>query len=277
MNLKEAYEYAKELKIEIEQARILLKYILKDNFNMCSPETILNKDEETYFKDCIKELKSGKPLQYITHEQYFYGQKFYVDENVLIPQPDTETLVDEVIKQIQCIKKENVKILDLCTGSGAIAISILKYEDEMLKRSNLNLEVYASDISEDAIKVAYKNEKNILKRHIIRFIHSDMFENIDGKFDMIISNPPYIKTETIKTLDLDVQREPHIALDGGEDGLKYYKIIKNNYKEHLNNEGIMLLEIGYDQKEEVQKLFKDSKCIKDLAGNDRVIKFMGNF
>lgn len=270
MNLKEAYEYAKQNKIETNQTRILLKYILKDKFNLYLAETLLSIEEETYFKNYINQLKGGKPIQYITHEQYFYGEKFYVDANVLIPQPDTEIIVNEAIKQIQNIKKKNVKILDLCTGSGAIAISILKCENEQRKKQH-NVQMYASDISKEAINIAYKNEENILKEHTIKFIQSDMFENIDKKFDIIVSNPPYIRKDVIKTLPIDVQKEPHIALDGGNDGLKYYRIIEKNYKEYLNDKGIILLEIGYDQKEEVQELFKNSICIKDFAGNDRVI------
>lgn len=318
MKYKDAFNLAKQNNINAERTRILMKYILKDEFNKYSVDTELKKEQENFLKNSIEELKNGKPIQYITHEQYFYGNKFYVDENVLIPQSDTEIIVEETLKQIKNLKKQNVKILDLCTGSGAIAISILNYFDKNIgdnssklnvsdfnkqiddftldsnvklynknksktysklkeiKENNLlpnkkNIEMYASDISKNALKVAYKNEENILKKHVIKFVQSDMFENIKGKFDIIVSNPPYIKSDVIKTLQKDVQNEPHIALDGGKDGLKFYKIISDNYKKYLEKDGIILLEIGFDQRNDVQTLFKGSTCIKDFAGNDRVI------
>lgn len=318
MKYKDAFNLAKQNNIDGERTRILMKYILKDEFNKYSVDTELKKEQENFLKNSIEELKNGKPIQYITHEQYFYGNKFYVDENVLIPQPDTEIIVEETLKQINNLKKQNVKILDLCTGSGAIAISILNYFDKNIgdnssklnvsdfnkyvdnftlesnvklfnknkyktysklkeiKENNLlpnkkNIEMYASDISKNALKVAYKNEENILKKHVIKFVQSDMFENIKEKFDIIVSNPPYIKSDVIKTLQKDVQNEPHIALDGGKDGLKFYEIISDNYKKYLEKDGIILLEIGFDQRNDVQTLFKGSTCIKDFAGNDRVI------
>ena len=334
MKYKDAFNLAKQNNIDGERTRILMKYILKDEFNKYSVDTELKKEQENFLKNSIEELKNGKPIQYITHEQYFYGNKFYVDENVLIPQPDTEIIVEETLKQIKNLKKQNVKILDLCTGTGAIAISILNYFDKNIsdnssklnvsdfnkytddftleanvsnfnkhiddftlesnaklfnknksktysklkeiKENNLlpnkkNIEMYASDISKNALKVAYKNEENILKKHVIKFVQSDMFENIKEKFDIIVSNPPYIKSDVIKTLQKDVQNEPHIALDGGKDGLKFYKIISDNYKKYLEKDGIILLEIGFDQRNDVQTLFKGSTCIKDFAGNDRVI------
>lgn len=334
MKYKDAFNLAKQNNVDAERTRILMKYILKDEFNKYSVDTELKKEQENFLKNSIEELKNGKPIQYITHEQYFYGNKFYVDENVLIPQPDTEIIVEETLKQIKNLKKQNVKILDLCTGSGAISISILnsfdkyigdnssklnvsdfnkhiddftlesnasnfnKHIDDFTLESNMklfnknksktysklkeikennllpnkkNIEMYASDISKNALKVAYKNEENILKKHMIKFVQSDMFENIKEKFDIIVSNPPYIKSDVIKTLQKDVQNEPHIALDGGKDGLKFYKIISDNYKKYLEKDGIILLEIGFDQRNDVQTLFKGSTCIKDFAGNDRVI------
>lgn len=292
MKYKDAFNLAKQNNINAERTRILMKYILKDEFNKYSVDTELKKEQENFLKNSIEELKNGKPIQYITHEQYFYGNKFYVDENVLIPQSDTEIIVEETLKQIKNLKKQNVKILDLCTGSGAIAISILNYfdknigdnssklnvsdfnkqiDDFTLEPNKKNIEMYASDISKNALKVAYKNEENILKKHVIKFVQSDMFDNIKEKFDIIVSNPPYIKSDVIKTLQKDVQNEPHIALDGGKDGLKFYKIISDNYKKYLEKDGIILLEIGFDQRNDVQTLFKGSTCIKDFAGNDRVI------
>ena len=264
MNLKKAFIFAKNNNIDVKSTRLILKFILKDRFNSYVPETELSISDEKIFKRYIKKLKQGETLQYITHEQYFYGQKFYVDENVLIPQPDTEILVNEALKIINNIDKNEIKVLDLCTGSGAIAISILNNTDK-------NVEMYASDISRAALRVTYKNEKRVIGKHKIHLIESNMFEKIPEKFDVIVSNPPYIKTGVIRTLPKDVQNEPLIALDGGKEGLKYYKIIEANYEDHLNKNGVILLEIGFDQKEDVQKLFGESICIKDFAGNDRVI------
>ena len=215
----------------------------------------------------IDEIINGKPIQYITNEQEFMKLNFYVDENVLIPQPDTEILVEKVINDF---KYKEVKILDLCTGSGVIAISLAKY----INRSK----IFATDISNKAIQIAKLNaEKNLVHKKI-EFILSDMFKNInEDKYDVIVSNPPYIKTEVIKNLDKQVQNEPILALDGGIDGLNFYKIIAENAYKFLNNRGKIYLEIGYDQKDQVIELlkntfkYKDIICIKDLNLNDRVI------
>lgn len=273
MKIKELINYGKnkliENKIEDEniKTKVLLKYILNvDDFYL-----IIHNDEnqnieiETKFINCINELIEGKPLQYITHHQEFMNLDFYVDENVLIPQPDTEVLVLQTINIIKQYENRNIKVLDLCTGSGAIAISTAKAFE------NQAVQVYASDISDKALEVAKKNSK---KNDVhINFINSNMFENIDEKFDIIVSNPPYIETETIKKLSKDVQQEPHIALDGGFDGLEFYKIIASEYEKYLNDNGTLLLEIGYNQKQSVTELFinRNVECIKDLAQNNRVI------
>ena len=213
----------------------------------------------------INELILGQPIQYITKNQEFYGLNFYVDKNVLIPQPDTETLVEEVINIAK--KIEEPQILDLCTGSGAIAISIKKN----IQKARLT----ASDISNKALEVAKINkEKNNVE---IDLIESDIFKNINQKFNIIVSNPPYIKTDVIYTLDKEVQKEPKIALDGGQDGLYFYRIIINEAYKYLDDNGYLCLEIGYNQKEDVINLIEKSGKYnniyskKDLAGNDRII------
>ena len=248
-------------------AKSLAKYIL----NMNDAEMIINEENEVedikqkeYIKD-IDEIINGKPLQYITHKQEFIGIEFYVNENVLIPQPDTEILVEEVISICKNYNDE-IKILDICTGSGAIAISVAKNVQ--------NAEISASDISEDALEVARKNAKsNNVK---IEFINSDMFENIKDKYDIIVSNPPYIKTKVISTLDKQVQNEPNIALDGGNDGLEFYRILAKEAKKYLKTNGYLCIEIGYDQREEVEQLLEENHfsniyAKKDLAGNNRII------
>ena len=223
--------------------------------------------KQTDYMRYIDKIINGKPIQYITNEQEFMKLKFYVDENVLIPQPDTEILVEKVIDEF---KDKEVKILDLCTGSGAIAVSLAKY----IKKSN----IIATDISNKAIQIAKLNSEKNLVHKKIKFILSDMFKNIkNNTFDLIVSNPPYVKTDVINNLEKSVQNEPNIALDGGEDGLKFYKIIAENAYKFLNNNGKLYLEIGFDQKENVinllQKTYKYNEitCIKDLAGNDRLI------
>lgn len=192
------------------------------------------------------------------------GLNFYVNENVLIPQPDTEILVEEVLQLL----KQNVskKILDICTGSGAIAISIAKMQE--------NSTVTASDISEEAINIARKN--SVDNNTDIEFVVSNMFEKINGKFDIIVSNPPYIEEKVISTLPKEVQKEPYIALFGGEDGLKFYRIIAKEGKKFLNANGYIAVEIGYNQKEKVIELFekeeyKEVYSKKDFGGNDRIV------
>lgn len=272
--LKTAIEKLKNK--NIEDASMKVKMILSDTLNK-EKEYLLVHDQDELDEDILKvfderlnKLISGKPIQYILNKQDFMGLHFYVDENVLIPQPDTENLVEEVIKISEILKmgKEQLKVLDMCTGSGAIAVSLSKYIDKAL--------IYASDISINALDVAKKNAKsNSLD---ITFIHSDLFNDIEisNQFDIIVSNPPYIETEVIKSLSKEVQEEPIIALDGGKDGLDFYREIIKCAKEYLIKDGYLVLEIGYDQKDSVIKLLQDNdyKNIyskKDLSGNDRVV------
>lgn len=262
------------------KANMLLQYILKMN----KIELLINKDLEVSKKNIekfniyITEVSKGMPVQYLTNKQEFMKLNFYVDKNVLIPQPDTEILVEEALIKVQEIenqqkethsKSESIKILDLCTGTGAIGISLYKY--------GKNVEIYASDISKKAIEIARRNA--IANNANIEFILSDMFEQISMcDLDIIVSNPPYIKTDVIKKLSKEVQNEPHIALDGGNDGLNFYKIICSEAYKYVKNGGYIMVEIGYDQKDEVIELFnkirhyKEIQSIQDLAGNNRVVK-----
>ena len=262
----------------------LLKYCLKvdDKYLIIHNDEIINDSKKKKILKYAVQIKEGIPIQYITNEQSFMGNVFFVNDSVLIPQPDTEIVVQSAIEKINELIKENKKanqkikvhntndkinVLDLCTGSGAIGISIKKHYGEKVN-------VTLSDISNEALNVAKINSRRILNDERdckVQFVQSDMFNDIKGKFDVIVSNPPYIKSEMIDKLDKDVRNEPHIALDGGTDGLQYYKIIKSRIDNFLNENGYLILEIGYDQKEEVQEMFKNSNCIKDYAGNDRVI------
>ena len=202
------------------KSRLLMQFTLNKprQYVIVNDMKELNKDEEKKYFDAILKMRKGIPLEHITHQKEFMKLNFFVDENVLIPRQDTEILVEEVIKIAQKINAK--KILDLCTGSGAIAVSLAKYLPET--------EITAIDISNEALKIAKKNAINNEVENQITFISSDMFTNLnDEKFDIIVSNPPYIKSNVIESLDEEVKKEPYIALDGGEDGLYFYrKIIK---------------------------------------------------
>ena len=210
----------------------------------------------------VNERLTGKPLWYCIGDADFYGYKIKVDKRVLIPRPETELLV---LNAKEIINSES-KVLDLCTGSGAIAIAIKKETDA---------KVCASDVSSEAIDLAKENAK--LNDADIEFITSDMFNELEGrKFDLIVSNPPYVKEEDLSSLQKEVRDfEPMLALNGGEDGLKFYRIIAEKVKNYLKENGVLLLEIGYNQAEEVKELFteyKEIKVIKDLENNDRIVK-----
>lgn len=230
------------------------------------PDMKVDESEAEKYFELIKKRAEHIPLQHLTGIQEFMGMEFIVNEHVLIPRQDTETLVEEVIRYIN--QRENiVKVLDMCTGSGCIGISIDKICD--------NVQVEAVDISEEALCVAEKN--NIKHSGNVNFILSDMFDNIDRKYDVIVSNPPYIETAEVEKLMPEVRgHEPLIALDGTEDGLKFYRIICENLKMHLSEEGAVFFEIGYNQGGTVPEIlrqngFDNIKVIKDLSGNDRVV------
>lgn len=248
--------------------RLLQKVLKKDKQYLIINDNVdLQEKDEKKFKEYIQKIKLGTPLQYITNSQSFMNIDFYVDENVLIPQPDTEVLVEEIIAISKKTKANN--ILDLCTGSGAIGISIAKY----IK----NAKVVMSDISTEALKIAKKNAILNKVDDKCSFIKSDLFENIDSKFDIIVSNPPYIETEEIEKLSKEVQSEPQLALDGGKDGLMFYRHIISNASMYLKDGGYIALEIGYNQSKEVQRLLENSKRFfniyfrKDIQGIQRVI------
>ena len=252
------------------KARMLLQATLKKSreyLMIYDNKEVENIDRDRYIKN-VKRLILGEPLQYITGIQEFMKLNFLVTKDVLIPRPDTEILVEEVIRKAENIP--NPVILDLCTGSGAIAVSLAKY----IK----NVHICSIDISSKALEIAKKNaELNGVKNNI-EFIESNLFDKIkEKKFDIIVSNPPYIETETIKTLSKDVQSEPKIALDGGKDGLDFYRKIADSGSKYLNRQGYICLEIGYNQRIAVRQILENKKryvninCIKDLCGNDRVV------
>ena len=246
-------------------AWMLLEWTAKINrsFYYMHMNDEIPKDRAAEFEAVLRKRAEHIPLQYIIGETEFMGLPFKVNSNVLIPRQDTETLVEEALK----LAEPGMRVFDMCTGSGCIIISILHHGKE--------LEGFASDISKAAINVAKENAK--LNGVIATFEKSDLFDMVTEKFDVIVSNPPYIPTDVIAGLMPEVAMyEPFGALDGKEDGLHFYRRIINDSKAYLNPEGMLLFEIGHDQGESVSDLMKEAgfkgvRVIKDLAGNDRVV------
>ena len=224
----------------------------------------LDKKQEKFFDKNYKKLKNNVPLAHLTKCAPFFGLNFYVDKNVLIPRMETEILVDTIIKENK--DKKNLKILDLCTGSGCIAITLKKF---------LDCEIFASDLSTKALNIAKKNAK--LHNVDINFVRSNMFNNIHSTFDIIVSNPPYIPLTTKEEIEKSVKDfEPSLALFGGNDGLKFYRTIAQDAKNFLKLNGKLYLEIGFDQGKSVPELLKnnffDIEVLKDFDKNDRIVK-----
>ena len=248
----------KENNIDQNQKKLALEQVL----NLSIPEILLNKEktltkkEQKTYQKIEKKLKKGKPIEHITKEKNFYGYKFYVNKNTLIPRAETEYLIEETNKLIEKhLKNKQINIIDIGTGSGVIAIT--------LKKLNQNANITATDISRKALKVAKKNQKS--HKTDINFIKTDLYKNVKQKYNVIISNPPYIPTNS-KNVELQVQKnEPHIALFGGKDGLDCYKRIIKNIKQITEKEHIIAFEIGEDQGEPIKRL------IKEQFPNDKVI------
>ena len=249
-------------------ARLLMEYVFDINrsFILAHGEDVVeDEDKIMQYNDFIEKRSEHIPLQHLTGVQEFMGLEFKVSDKVLIPRQDTECLVEEAMIYIS----DGMKVVDMCTGSGCIAISLCKYKN--------NLEMMATDLSEAALKIASENAK----KHGVQidFRCGYMFSVIepDVMFDAIVSNPPYIRSEEIDNLMEEVRdHEPYIALDGYEDGLHFYRILAINGMSHLNYGGMIFLEIGYDQGEDVSKIlesagFTDIKVVKDYSGNDRVV------
>ena len=220
-------------------------------------------DELDRYMEFVRRRADRIPLQQLTQEQQFMGLTFHVSEDVLIPRQDSEILVQEALSRAL----PSGRVLDLCTGSGCILISLLKLGPDLAGTG--------SDLSEKALKIAEKNaEMNHVKAS---FILSDLFAGIEGSFDMIVSNPPYIVSSVIGTLMEEVRdHEPLMALDGGSDGLDYYRRIVPESMDHLNLGGWLIVEIGYDQADSVRSMFADHRyedieVVRDLGGNDRVV------
>ena len=268
-------------KIDAQELYCYLTGLDKVSLFLKAEEEVDPETEEKYM-ELIRRRAERIPLQHITGVQEFMGYTFRVNPHVLIPRQDTETLVTEAAKTIQSTPREKLSffeklkgrkewdVLDLCCGSGAVGISLAKICS--------NVKVTATDISAEAVETAEANAEDL--RVKVRVLTGDMFDPVKGrKFDMIVSNPPYIRTNMISILQEEVKdHEPLNALDGGRDGLDFYRTIVEKAADFLKPEGFLLVEIGHDQGEDLRKMLKDSGkyspavVIKDLPGRDRVVK-----
>lgn len=304
MTYRELYEEGKGALAAAEvaeaelDARLLLEFVCGTDRNtlLVHGDRRLDEEEETAYSALIEKRAGRIPLQQLTGVQDFMGLEFCVNENVLIPRQDTEILVEEVLQNLH----DGMRVLDMCTGSGCILISLLHYSNNCLG--------VGADISEKALEIARKNAerllgdgclyipggyRNIAGTNVIQaedlvseseerfqravFIQSDLFENVTGKFDVIVSNPPYIRSDVIDTLMPEVRdHEPRLALDGSGDGLLFYREIVRESGKYLMKGGMLFFEIGYDQGEAVRRLmeqagFLEVQVIKDYGGLDRVV------
>lgn len=251
-------------------AKFLLMYMLDETAEQFSnklSEELSVEQENRYFDLINKNINEDTPLSHLVGFDYFYDRKFKVTKDVLSPRMETEELIYKVLEYIKKSKKDSFRILDLCTGSGIIAITLKK---EIVEKYT---EIVASDISEKALSIAIENANN--NNANITFIKSDLFDNISGKFDLIISNPPYISyKDKITIKDSVLNYDPHLALFAEEDGIYFYRKIIENANQYLENDGTIFLEIGYDQKEKILELGKSNNFIttvyKDINGKDRI-------
>ena len=255
-------------------AKFLLMYMLDETteqFPNKLSEELSVEQENRYFDLINKNINEDTPLSHLVGFDYFYDRKFKVTKDVLSPRMETEELIYKVLEYIKKSKKDSFRILDLCTGSGIIAITLKK---EIVKKYT---EIVASDISEKALSIAIENANN--NNANITFIKSDLFDNISGKFDLIISNPPYISyKDKITIKDSVLNYDPHLALFAEEDGIYFYRKIIENAVHYLSKDGVIFFEIGYDQKEKIFELGKNNNFIttvyKDINDRDRIAKLI---
>ena len=271
MTLKEAYEYGQKrlAEAEIEDAVLDAWYLLEHITGISRAIYFLrmneeiNEQNESLYREYLEIRASHIPLQHITGVQEFMGFEFDVNEHVLVPRQDTEVLVEEALK----VLKPEMEVLDMCTGSGCIIISLMKFAKAISGT--------AVDVSEEALKVAKRNAEKLEAN--VKFIQSDLFTEVEGTYDMIVSNPPYIRTAVIEELKEEVKfHDPFLALDGKEDGLFFYRKIVSESLNYLKPNGRLYFEIGHDQGDDVKKLMEEAGFMevivkKDLAGLDRVV------
>lgn len=272
MKYKELYEFgclelkAADISDYKLDARLLLEYVLGTSYNdlFTKADMEVSKDSEEEYRKFINKRASHVPLQHLTKSQGFMGLDFLVTGDVLVPRADTETLVEEVLKDTH----DGMRILDMCTGSGCILLSLLHYSNDC--------EGVGADVSPKALEVAKENAKRLGIE--ASFVESDLFSNVEGKFDILVSNPPYIRTAEIQELMPEVRDyDPFIALDGHESGLYFYEKIIDAAGAYLNRGALLAFEIGNDQGGDVSKLmteagYKEVTVVNDLCGNPRVVK-----
>ena len=283
MTYKEVYTAGKErletagIEDAALDARLLLEYVCGTDRNalLVHGSRPVTEEQERQYQGLLKLRESRVPLQHLTGVQEFMGLPFLVNEHVLIPRQDTEILVEAVLKNLH----DGMKILDLCTGSGCILISLLRYTN--------NCRGVGVDISQEALSIARKNAERLVPESLrqeddgdcvkLWLVESDLYERVEGQFDVIVSNPPYIPTKVIETLMPEVrEHEPWLALDGSEDGLLFYRRIIEGSRTYLKGGGMLFFEIGYDQGKAVSELMEQAGFIevqvtKDYAGLDRVV------
>jgi len=253
-----------QLDTEILMAKALGK---SREYIILNHDKVLNIENLEYFKKLVHERATRKPIAYLLNKKFFWKSEFYVNKNTLIPRPDTEIIIEQILKVTK--NKNYLRILDIGIGSGCILLSILK------ERKNY----YGTgiDISKDSLEISKINAKKLLVEERIKFYKSDVDKFAQGKYDLIVSNPPYIKKNNLKYLECDVLKfEPRLALDGGLDGLSVIRKVIKKSSELLKKNGKFILEIGFDQKNKVIKLLKNkgfyiNSTIKDFAKNDRCI------
>lgn len=273
MTYREVYEKGERALADagIEEAdldaRLLLEYVCGTSRSdlLAHGDREVAPEEQRLYEQLTAGRRERIPLQHLTGLQDFMGLEFIVNEHVLIPRQDTEILVEEVLKNLH----DGMRVLDMCTGSGCILISLLHYSNDCTG--------VGADISIEALQVAEKNKIKLLETGGAVFLQSDLFENVEGLFDVIVSNPPYIPGNEIETLMPEVRdHEPRLALDGAGDGLFFYRRIVAESTGYLSGGGMLFFEIGYDQAEAVSRLMEEAgfleiNIVKDYAGLDRVV------
>lgn len=272
MKYKELYEFgclnlkAADISDYKTDARLLLEHVCGTSYNdlFIGGDMEIEKSKEEKYRDVLKERATHTPLQHITGVQNFMGLDFKVSPDVLVPRPDTEILVEEVLKDLH----DGMRVLDMCTGSGCILLSLLNYSNDC--------EGVGADISPRALEIAKENAERLGIK--ASFIESDLFEKVEGKFDILVSNPPYIRTCEIEELMPEVkEHDPFIALNGHENGIYFYERILEKAPLYINRGALVAFEIGADQGKSVSELMIDKgyssvEVIKDYGGNDRVVK-----
>jgi len=256
------------LSAQLDTEILMAKALDKDReYIILNHDKILNNENLDYFKKLIYERATRKPIAYLLNKKFFWKSEFYVNKNTLIPRPDTEIIIEQILKVTK--NKHSLGILDIGVGSGCILLSILKEKK--------NFYGTGIDISKNSLEISRLNAKKLQVDERVKFYKSDVDKFDQGKYDLVVSNPPYIKSNNLKYLESDVLKfEPRLALDGGLDGLSVIRKVIKKSSELLKRNGKFILEIGFDQKSKVVKLLNDkgfyiNRTIRDLANNDRCI------